>query len=360
VNETNYETNTAQHPLSFLNISFISVLATLACFALLYLSQFAQMAPAQNQLQLIVIIFMGLLFVGAVYPIIARQKGNSWHTASVFVAVVISAIVAFALTRVNVLSPAENINSLQGSMAYVLCPVVALTLAILYGVLFKNNAQLFVAITVYVMCAVLANYTLDAFIPVPITLPAWIPAENFQGLINVGTLFFGIIFTQRDRIHRYGSSWVFFAILITAIATTIASIATNGIAYADIAAAFSSGSLSSIWDFIWNSNNGMRFVVVGVGALVISELVDTGIYQAFINSNWFTRVLSSNAVSAPLDTILFTLFAFWGAEWLVGFQREWMTEVIVTDIVVKIVVATIALIPFFGVSRNRKDQVSAV
>ena len=348
-------TQNTQHPLNFLNISFISIIATLACFALLYLSQFAQMAPAQAQLQPIVIMFMGLLFVGAVYPFIARQRGNAWHSASVLLAVALSALVAFALTKLNVLSPAENISSLQGSMAYVLCPVIALTLAHVYGVLFKNNAQLFVAITVYIMCSVLANYTLDAFIPFPINLPSWIPAENFQGLINVGTLFFGIIFTQRDRIHRFGRSWVYFAIVLTAIATTIASIATNGVAYADIAAAFGSGSLSSIWDFIWNGP--MRFVVVGVGALVISELVDTGIYQAFIKSNWFTRVLSSNAVSAPLDTILFTVFAFMGMDWV---TRQWMTEVIVTDIVVKIVVATIALIPFFGFVRNRSKQVASI
>jgi len=313
--------NNTQHPLSFLNLSFISALATLACFALLYLSQFAQMAPAQAQLQPIVIMFMGLLFTGAVYPFVARQKGNTWHTASVMIAVLISAVVAFALTKVSVGSPAENISGLTGSMAYLLCPVVALVVANLYGVLFKNNAQLFVAITVYVMCAVLANYTLDAFIPFPIT-------------------------------HRFGRSWVFFAILLSAIATTFASIYTNGLTLAEVGAAFSSGNA---WEFIWGGP--MRFVVVGVGALVISELVDTGIYQAFIKRNWFTRVLSSNAVSAPLDTILFTFFAFWGAEWLVGFQRQWMTEVIVTDIVVKIVVATIALIPFFGYVRGRNKQV---
>ncbi len=342
--------NDNSNPLRLFNLSFIAILATIACFILLYLSQFAQMAPAQAQLQPIVIFFMGILFVGAFYPFIARQRANTWHMTSVLLAVAVSAMFAFALSRVNLTSPAENITSLQGSMAYILCPVVALTLAHIYGLLFKDRAQLFVAITVYAMCAVLANYTLDAFIPFPVSLPEWVPAENFQGLINVGTLFFGIILTQRDRIHRFGRNWVYLAILLTAIATTLASIYTNGLTLAEVGAAMTSGNFV---DFVWNGP--MRFVVVGVGALVISELVDTGIYQSFIQQNWLTRVLSSNAVSAPLDTILFTVFAFWGFDWV---TRQWMTEVIVTDIIVKFVVAMIALIPFFGTLKNRSTAVS--
>ena len=49
------------------------------------------------------------------------------------------------------------------------------------------------SMTIYILAVLAANYTATWFIPLPIF-----------GMVSVGTLIFGITFTQRDRVHRYG------------------------------------------------------------------------------------------------------------------------------------------------------------
>jgi len=51
---------------------------------------------------------------------------------------------------------------------------------------------------IYIAAVLIANYTATWFIPMPIF-----------GLVSVGTLVFGVTFTQRDRVHRYGRRSVY-------------------------------------------------------------------------------------------------------------------------------------------------------
>jgi hypothetical protein len=59
-----------------------------------------------------------------------------------------------------------------------------------------------------------------------------------------------------------------------------------------------------------------RIVAASIIAEVIAELIDGETYQAWVNRfgqrmQW-TRVLTSNAVSVPLDSIIFSVIAFGG------------------------------------------------
>ena len=88
----------------------------------------------------------------------------------------------------------------------------------------------------------------------------------------------------------------------------------------------------------------LRYVAVGFLAIILSETVDTEIYQRLLDRRWLTRVASSNAVSAPLDTLIFTLLAFAGEPFATAM---WMLQVIVTDVIVKFgasMVATLRLV----------------
>jgi uncharacterized PurR-regulated membrane protein YhhQ (DUF165 family) len=167
-------------------------------------------------------------------------------------------------------------------------------IAALLRALPSRTAEMIGAMSVYVAATVLANYTLDAFLPVG----PWF-------LINVGTLFFGVTFTQRDRIHRFGRPTVYATIVVAAIA--------------NVAAAASLGT-------------PLRYVAVSFLAIVASESADTEVYQRLLARRWLTRVASSNAVSAPIDTILFTVLAFAGAPFATA---GWMAQVIATDVLVK-------------------------
>ena len=128
--------------------------------------------------------------------------------------------------------------------------------------------------TLYVLVVVAANYTAMWFVPLPVF-----------GAVSVGTILFGATFTLRDYMHASG----------------------RGVVYGAIAMAVVLSTALSVWfEVEW------RIVVASAIAIVISEAADTEIYQALRLRSWWMRVSSSNAVSVPLDTLLFNGLAFWG------------------------------------------------
>ncbi len=183
------------------------------------------------------------------------------------------------------------------------------TLATAFGLraLPDRRPILYGAALVYVGCTVLANFTLDSFIPI---------GDFF--LLNVGTLFFGITFTQRDRLHGFGRRVVYRVIV--------------GAAFANVVAA-------------WAVGTPWRYVAVSFLAIIVAEAADTEVYHRLLHRRWFTRVAGSNAVSAPLDTILFTVLAFAGAPFA---TVAWMTQVIVTDVLVKYGASLVAAVTLLG------------
>ncbi|MGF1459325.1 MAG: VUT family protein [Leptolyngbyaceae cyanobacterium] len=127
---------------------------------------------------------------------------------------------------------------------------------------------------IYILATLGANYTAAWFIPLPIF-----------GQVAVGTFIFGVTFTQRDKLHSAGRRWVYGTIVIAALANVIMS--------AVLAVP-------------------LRIIVASFLAIVLAETADTEIYQKLLRYPWLLRVAGSNAVSVPLDTLLFTLVAFAG------------------------------------------------
>jgi len=126
---------------------------------------------------------------------------------------------------------------------------------------------------IYIAATLIANYTANWFLPLGI------------GQFAVGTLFFGVTFTQRDRVHKWGKKYVYQMIVLAAVLNTIMSLGL-GVPF--------------------------RIIVASFLAIIIAEAVDTEIFAALHRRSWFVRVLSSNAISIPVDTLLFTIIAFWG------------------------------------------------
>ncbi|MBV7433983.1 VUT family protein [Cardiobacteriaceae bacterium TAE3-ERU3] len=153
--------------------------------------------------------------------------------------------------------------------------------------------QLPCLIALYVGAILLANLTLDDFIPLP-----------GYGLLSIGTIFFAAIFTLRDRIHRVGGVCsVFIAITLAVIINTV----TAGVL-----------------------DTPIRFICASFIAILFGELADTAVYHRLLHRSWALRVVASNAVSVPLDSVLFTLLAFYGD--LSGAE---IAQIIFADIAVK-------------------------
>ena len=152
---------------------------------------------------------------------------------------------------------------------------------------------------IYIAAVLAANYTATWFIPLPIF-----------GMVSVGTMIFGVTFTQRDRVHRYGRGPVYAMILIAALGMVLESL-------------FLAVEL--------------RIILASFIAIVISEAADTEIYQRLLHRSWIQRVAGSNSISIPLDSVLFNLVAFLGV-----FKPSMLVAIIFGEIVVKFTTGALA------------------
>ena len=262
--------------------------ANMGCSLLLYLAQSGDgVAAASASLPLIVILFVGGLFTGALYHLRQRLGARGQLTQTILAALVANGVVSGFLTLLMGASP-----------LFFLAPLAAMMMGELYA-RFLPDAAMLAAMTVYIICTLLANFTFDTFIPLPLF-----------GLLSVGTLFFGVTFTQRDRVHRYGRSRVYTMIFVAALTNMLLS--------------FYLGIL-------------LRFLLAGFLAIVLAEAADTEVYQRFISRRWLTRVATSNAVSIPIDSVTFTVIAFAGTLSVAA-----MSEIVFADILAKTVIGLLA------------------
>lgn len=166
------------------------------------------------------------------------------------------------------------------------------------------------AAAIYVAAVLVANATAETFIPLPVF-----------GLVSVGTLFFGLTFTQRDRVHRAGRPQVYTMLGVTAVLATLESI---------------------VLDVPW------RIIAASCLAIVLAEGADTEVYHRLRALGWYRRVAGSNAVSIPLDSLIFTVTAFAGV-----FSAMTIAEIVWGDIVAKTAVGAILAVWYGARMRDR-------
>jgi uncharacterized integral membrane protein (TIGR00697 family) len=140
-----------------------------------------------------------------------------------------------------------------------------------------------------------------------------VAATKFVSLFGVfmpaGTIMFALTFTLRDFIHkRLGRDWARATILVAGGLNIFQAL------YLGFAGSLDSAPFMQYGDE-WN----LIFAIVpaitigSIIAEVISELVDTEVYHWWKNRFDFpqwTRVVVSNFVAIPVDTLVFSLLAF--------------------------------------------------
>lgn len=130
--------------------------------------------------------------------------------------------------------------------------------------------------------------------------------------MDAGTFIYPLTFTLRDLVHK-----------------TLGATATRVLIFA---AAFINLFMAGLFWFVAklpvDPNAGpqpdfgsvlapvWRIVIASIIAEVISELTDTEIYQIwtrkFKDKHQWGRVISSNTISVPIDSLLFSFIAFYG------------------------------------------------
>jgi len=167
--------------------------------------------------------------------------------------------------------------------------------------------------------------------------------------MDAGTLIYPITFTLRDMIHKAGGAKLARIMIVSAAAINLfmalffkfVSILPGDPIVGD-QSAFSS-VLSPVW----------RLVIASIIAEVISEFIDTEIYILWIERitkkfEW-TRVLVSNSISVPIDSLIFSFIAFWGV-----FPKSVVWAIILSNIIIKGITTFIGLPLIYLVKDQKK------
>jgi queuosine precursor transporter len=128
--------------------------------------------------------------------------------------------------------------------------------------------------------------------------------------VPAGTMIFAVTFTLRDMIHkRLGKEWARAVIWMAAVFNLAMALYLWAMAALPAPEFYPfAEAWSAIFSFV------PAIVVASIVAELVAELIDTEIYHWWRNTyghrpQW-TRVLASNAVSLPIDSILFASLAF--------------------------------------------------
>lgn len=156
--------------------------------------------------------------------------------------------------------------------------------------------------------------------------------------MDAGTLIYPVTFTLRDLVHKTAG--------IAAARTMIFLAAGMNVAMAGffwlVGQLPPDPSVGSQEAFALLLSPVWRIVGASILAEVVSELLDTGMYQRWVDrmgsGRQWARVLVSNGVSVPVDSLLFAFLAFAGV-----LPTDTVWAIVGTNILLKLLVTFISI-----------------
>lgn len=174
--------------------------------------------------------------------------------------------------------------------------------------------------------------------------------------VDMGTFIYPITFTLRDVVHKVlGKRNTQLLILCAAAVNVLMVLYTAWAASVSSEDAFFGDAYAVVFGPLW------RITLASIIAEVVSELADTEAYHWFVTkvtrTKQWARVLVSNAISVPIDNLIFVLIAF-APIW--GFQDHFLTvpwpvvwEIFLFNFVVKFGVTLVSL-PLIYLTPDRR------
>jgi uncharacterized integral membrane protein (TIGR00697 family) len=172
--------------------------------------------------------------------------------------------------------------------------------------------------------------------------------------VDMGTFVYPITFTLRDIVHKVAGRRAARTLILTCAAVNL------------FLAAYLAWTASVDSDPTWGLGEEYetllgpiwRIVLASLAAMVISELIDTEVYHLVVTRitrryQWL-RVLLSNAVSVPVDNLIFALGAFapisilgtdglpWATVWSIFWVNLWVKGLV-----------SVASLPLIYVTKDR-------
>ena len=171
--------------------------------------------------------------------------------------------------------------------------------------------------------------------------------------IDAGTFIYPLTFTLRDLVHkRLGKSVARQVIFIAAGINLFMAMFLQFAAWLPQDAAWGLGKeFSAILGPVW------RIVIASIVAEVIAELIDTEVYHFWVTRitrrfQWL-RVLVSNSVSIPVDSLIFC----WGAfGWAMPHSVVW--SIFLANVIIKGLVTIVSLPGIYLVKERQVGNTS--
>jgi len=199
----------------------------------------------------------------------------------------------------------------------------------------EPDIRLLVAVGAYVAAALIANVMSVRLVRV----------VGFS--IDAGTLTYPLTFTLRDVIHKLGGRRAARATIVSTAGFNVV-LALGLWAAARLPADLNVGPQREFGEVLVGT---WRIVVASIIAQVIAELLDTEVYHRVVlhfgHGRQWLRVLASNAVSVPVDSVVFVLIAFGGQ---IPASAAW--SIIVANILVKGITSVVSTPLIYAVSEE--------
>ncbi|MGJ3239402.1 MAG: queuosine precursor transporter [Anaerolineae bacterium] len=168
--------------------------------------------------------------------------------------------------------------------------------------------------------------------------------------IDGGTLIYPFTFTLRDIVHKVAGAAIARTLIILA---AVVNLLMAGLFWlvSILPPDLEVGEQS---EFALVLAPVFRIVLASITAEVISELIDTEVYQLWVKrfrERWqWGRVLVSNAVSVPIDSAIFVMIAFWGV-----LPAEVVWSIFLANVLVKGAVTLISIPGIYTVKDRHLD-----
>lgn len=166
---------------------------------------------------------------------------------------------------------------------------------------------------------------------------------------------YSITFTWRDLIHkRLGIQAARTSILLAGVVNLAMALYFYLVVLLPPESSWAQAGGQRAWTFVFGLVP--RVVIASIIAEVLAELTDTEVYQLWISRRTrrlpqWTRVLASNAISVPLDSLLFVTIAFAGV-----LSLEALAAMFFSNIAVKAVFTLVSMWLIYLVPGRRRSE----
>ena len=164
----------------------------------------------------------------------------------------------------------------------------------------RRQTALLIAVAGYVAASLISNVMSIRIVTI------------FGQSIDAGTLLYPLTFTLRDVVHKIGGRRAAWTTIVTTAGLNVVMV----LAFLVAAKLPADPAVGAQTQFGQVLNSTWRLVAASIAAQVIAELIDTEAYHLYVGrfghrAQW-GRVLVSNAVSIPVDSVVFVVIAFAG------------------------------------------------